>query len=199
MDKTQAYMQNLKMEEVPWHRLSTAYGRATDFPGYFNTIWDMADLESVQTALSEIVSNIEHQDTLWHATPFTLIFLIHIFEHAIPEIGKNECADYIVGEMLDIFELIVGCIRFYEEELGHDEQLPDFSDLLQEDYLGSETYDEDDEEDFERFEEGDFDVFYSFCYYSGQALLLCKPMLKKLENTPFQEMAEHVDEIIVQS
>lgn len=195
MDKTQAYMQNLKMEEVPWHRLSTAYGRATVFPGYFNTLWDMADLEAVQTALSEIVSNIEHQDTLWHSTPFAMIFLIRIFEHAIPEIGKNKCADYIVGEMLDIFELIVGCIQFYEE-LGHDEQLPDFSDLLQEDYLGSETYDEDDEEDFDRFEEGDFDVFYSFCYYSGQALSLCKPMLKKLENTPFQEMAEHVDEII---
>ncbi len=102
MDKTQTYMQNLKMEEVPWHRLSTAYGRATDFPEYFKTIWNMADLESVQTALSEIMSNIEHQDTLWHSTPFAMIFLIRIFEHAIPEIGKNECADYIVEEMLDI-------------------------------------------------------------------------------------------------
>ena len=42
MDKTQAYMQNLKMEEVPWGRLDTAYGRAGDFPEYFKTIWAMA-------------------------------------------------------------------------------------------------------------------------------------------------------------
>ena len=199
MDKTLAYMQNLKLEEVPWHRLSTAYGRAADFPEYYNTIWDMADLESVETALTEILSDIEHQGTLGHSTPFAMIFLVRIFEHAIPEISKNACADYIIENLLDFFALIVDCFDEYDE-MEHDEQLPEFSDMLQEDYLGSDLYDEDEEEDdFDRFEEGDYDVIYSFWYYSYQVLLLCKPMLKKLENTSFEEQAEELYESIVQS
>ncbi len=200
MDKTTAYIQNLKLEEVPWHRLSTAYGRAVDFPEYYNTIWDMADLASVKTALTEILSDIEHQGTLWHSTPFAMIFLARIFEHAIPEISKNACADFIIENLLDFFELIVDCFDEYDE-MEHDEQLPEFSDMLQEDYLGSEIYDEDEDEDddFDRFEGGDYDVIYSFWYYSYQVLLVCKPMLKKLENTSFQEQAEVLDKNILQS
>ena len=195
MDKTTAYMQNLKLEEVPWHRLSTAYGRAADFPEYYNTIWDMADLASVKTALTEILSDIEHQGTLCHSTPFAMIFLARIFEHAIPEISKNACADFIIENLLDFFELIVNCFDEYDE-MEHDEQLPEFSDMLQEDYLGSEIYGEDEEDDYDRFEGGDYDVIYSFWYYSCQVLFLCKPMLKKLENTSFQEQAELVEQSI---
>lgn len=198
MNKTLAYMQNLKLEEVPWHRLSTAYGRAARFPEYFTTLWDLADLASVKTALTEILSEIEHQGTLWHSTPFAMIFLARIFEHAIPEISKNECADFIIENLLDFFELIVNCFDEYDE-MEHDEQLPEFADMLQEDYLGSDIYDEDEEDDFDRFEEGDYDVIYSFWYYSYQVLLLCKPVLKKLENTSFQEQAEELDESISQS
>lgn len=198
MDKTIAYMQNLKLEEVPWHRLSTAYGRAADFPEYYNTIWDMSDLASVRTALTEILSDIEHQETLWHSTPFALIFLTRIFEHAIPEISKNACADFIIENLLDFFELIVNCFDEYDE-MEHDEQLPEFSDMLQEDYLGSEIYDEDEEDDYDRFEESDYDVIYSFWYYSFQVLFLCKPMLKKLENTSFQKQAELLNQSIPQS
>ena len=197
MDKTLAYMQNIKLEEVPWHRLSTAYGRAADFPKYYNIIWDMADLSSVEAALTEVLSDIEHQGTLWHSTPFAMIFLARIFEHAIPEVSKNACADFIIENLLDFFELIVDCFDEYDE-MEHDEPLPEFSDMLQEAYLGSELYDEEEEEDddFDRFEEGDYDVIYSFWYYSYQVLLLCKPMLKKLENTSFKEQAEELDEII---
>ncbi len=201
MDKTQAYMQNLKMEEVPWGRLDTAYGRAGDFPEYFKTIWAMTDLSSVKSASSEILSNIEHQSTLWHSTPFAMIFLVRIFEHAIPQTTENECADFIVDALLEFFEVIADCINDYDG-MDHDDPLPDFSDLLQEDYLGAELCDEDDEEEedsFERFEESDYDVFYSFWYYSHQALLLCKPLLSKLENTPFQEKAEELNEMIPQA
>ena len=197
MDKNLTYIQNLRLEEVPWHRLSTAYGRAADFPEYYNTIWDMADLASVKTALTEVLSDIEHQGTLGHSTPFAMIFLARIFEHSIPEISKNACADFIIENLLDFFELIVNCFDEYDE-MEHDEPLPEFSDMLQEDYLGSELYDEEDD-DLDRFEEGDYDVIYSFWYYSYQVLLLCKPMLKKLENTSFKEQAEELDEIITQS
>lgn len=199
MDKSRAYMQSIKMEEVPWHRLATAYGRATDFPKYFNVIWDMADLASVKEALSEILSNIEHQGTLWHSTPFAMIFLIRIFEHAIPEIGQNECADFIIENLFDFFELIVDCFHDFDE-LETDKRLSDFSDMLREDFLWSEIYDE--EEDLKRYEEGDLypdNVFYGFWYYSYRALILCKPMLKELEKTSFCAKAEELKEIIPSS
>ena len=195
-DRNQAYMQNVKIEEIPWHRLATAYGRTADFPEYFNTVWNMADLASVETALGEILYNIEHQGTLWHSTPFAMIFLVRAFGHAIPEIAQNACAEYIVENLLDFFELIVDC--FYDcDELEYDAPVPDFSDMLQEDYLWSEVYDE--EEDFGRYEEGDLypdGVFYSFWYYSYQTLFLCKPMLKELKNTSFRAKAEAMEKIL---
>lgn len=71
-------MQNLMTVEVPWHRMATAYGRATKFPEYFKSLYDMSDMTAVKTALTEIIVNIEHQSTLWHSTPFTIILLTRI-------------------------------------------------------------------------------------------------------------------------
>ena len=196
MTKNQTYIQNLQLEEVPWHRLTTAYGRASDFPEYFHTIWNMSNSAAVKKALVEILYNIEHQSSLWHSTPFAMIFLVHIFEHAIPEIGKNTCADYIIEELLDFFECIAdNCQEI--EEMEHEVPLPAFADMLQEEYLWSEIYDE--EEDDKRYEEGDLypdDVFYSFWYYSYETLLFCKPLLKKLEDTPFHAKAAELEKML---
>ena len=47
MKQFETYMQNLKVEDVPWHRLLTAYGRASDFPEYLNTLSEMSHLASI--------------------------------------------------------------------------------------------------------------------------------------------------------
>lgn len=65
IDKNQSFIQNLNVDEVPWHRITAAYGRATEFPEYFKIMYDMKDMAAVKTALNEITSNIEHQSTLW--------------------------------------------------------------------------------------------------------------------------------------
>lgn len=39
---------------------------------------------------------LQHFNTLWHSSPFSVLFLVRIFEHAIAEIDKNESADFIV-------------------------------------------------------------------------------------------------------
>ncbi|MDE7297529.1 MAG: hypothetical protein K2N94_01710 [Lachnospiraceae bacterium] len=187
MDKNQAYIQNLSIKEVPWHRLTTPYGRATDFPEYFKTIQNAADTAEIETALGELLSNIEHQGTLWHSTPFAMIFLARIFENSVSEMGQSGRADFIITQLLSFFELIAEC--FHDaEDMGMSEDtdpLPDFSDMLKEEYLWSEEYNE--EEDEQRYEDGAFpdDLFYSFWFYSYQVLLFCKPMFKKLENTDF--------------
>ena len=47
------------------------------------------DAKALQDVLSKIFNEIEHQSTLWHATPFALLFLARIFMQARAVAGKN--------------------------------------------------------------------------------------------------------------
>ena len=69
-EENRIYITHLKVTDVPWHRLTTAYGRGTDFPEHFAVLEQMRDLASVKESLYELTTNMEHQSTLWHATPF---------------------------------------------------------------------------------------------------------------------------------
>ena len=81
--------------------------------------------------------------------------------------------------MVDLFSVIAECIRD-GLLLEHADPLPCFEDMLNEEYLWSEEYDED--EDVLRYEEEDVfpdDLFFSFYYYSLQVLLLGRLLLDK--------------------
>ena len=176
---TQTYIETVKVSDIPWHRLTTTYGRATDFPAHLEVLWDMKDVDAIDAVGEELAQNIEHQSTLWHATPFALIFLLRIFKKAVEEQGHNEIARYLVKELAELFIIIAECIRD-GLMLEHVDQLSNFEDMLNEEYLWSEEYDED--EDVLRYEEEEVfpdDLFFSFYYYSLQVLLLCKPLLHK--------------------
>lgn len=174
---TQTYIETVKVSDIPWHRLTTTYGRATDFPAHLEVLWDMKDVDAIDAAGEELAQNIEHQSTLWHATPFALIFLLRIFKRAVEEQGHNEIARYLVKELAELFIIIAECIRD-GLMLEHVDQLSNFEDMLNEEYLWLEEYDE----DVLRYEEEEVfpdDLFFSFYYYSLQVLLLCKPLLDK--------------------
>lgn len=176
---TKQYIETVKVSDIPWHRLTTTYGRATDFPAHLEVLWDMKNVDAIDVAGEELVQNIEHQSTLWHATPFAMVFLLRIFKKALEERTQNEVAHYLVEQLVDLFTVIAECIRD-GLILEHADPLPNFEDMLNEEYLWSEEYDED--EDILRYEEeGVFpdDLFFSFYYYSLQVLLLCKPLLDK--------------------
>ena len=176
---TKQYIETVKVSDIPWHRLTTTYGRATDFPAHLEVLWDMKNVDAIDAAGEELAQNIEHQSTLWHATPFALVFLLRIFKKAVEEQGHNEVARYLVEELAELFLIIAECIRD-GLMLEHADQLPNFEDMLNEEYLWSEEYDED--EDILRYEEEEVfpdDLFFSFYYYSLQVLLLCKPLLDK--------------------
>ncbi len=176
---TKKYIETVKVSDIPWHRLTTSYGRATDFPAYLEVLWDMKDVDAIDAAGEELSQNIEHQSTLWHATPFALVFLLRIFKKALEERTQNEVAHYLVEQLVDLFTVIAECIRD-GLMLEHADPLPKFEDMLNEEYLWSEEYDED--EDILRYEEEEVfpdDLFFSFYYYSLQVLLLCKPLLDK--------------------
>lgn len=176
---TKQYIETVKVSDIPWHRLTTTYGRATDFPAHLEVLWDMKNVDAIDAAGEELAQNIEHQSTLWHATPFAMVFLLRIFKKALEERTQNEVAHYLVEQLVDLFTVIAECIRD-GLILEHADPLPKFEDMLNEEYLWSEEYDED--EDILRYEEeGVFpdDLFFSFYYYSLQVLLLCKPLLDK--------------------
>ena len=176
---TKQYIETVKVSDIPWHRLTTTYGRATDFPAHFEVLWDMKNVDAIDAAGEELAQNIEHQSTLWHATPFALIFLLRIFKKAVEEQGHNEIARYLVKELAELFIIIAECIRD-GLMLEYVDQLSNFEDMLNEEYLWPEEYDED--EDVLRYEEEEVfpdDLFFSFYYYSLQVLLLCKPLLDK--------------------
>lgn len=192
MDKNQIYMQNLKLEDVPWNRITTAYGRASNFPNNFQTIWKMESKNKVKTALSEIAGDIEHQSTLWQTTPFAIIFLVRAFDNAIPKIDTNPCAKFIIEYLLDFFFVIADCCNDLDDAIG-EEPLPYFADMIQEDYLFPEKYeDEDEEDDYFLLE----DILYSFWYYSYQALSLCLPALEKLKGSPFSKEAQDLQSLL---
>ena len=176
---TKKYIENVKVSDIPWHRLTTTYGRATDFPTELDVLWNMESIDAVDAAGEALAMNIEHQSTLWHATPFAMIFLLRIFKKALEERAHNEVAQYLAEQLVDLFTVIAECIRD-GLMLEHAEPLPNFEDMLNEEYLWSEEYDED--EDVLRYEEEEVfpdDLFFSFYYYSLQVLLLCKPLLNK--------------------
>ena len=176
---TKQYIENVKVSDIPWHRLTTTYGRATDFPAHLEVLWDMKNVDAIDAAGEELAQNIEHQSTLWHATPFAMVFLLRIFKKALEERTQNDVAHYLVEQLVDLFTVIAECIRD-GLMLEHADPLPKFEDMLNEEYLWSEEYDED--EDILRYEEEEVfpdDLFFSFYYYSLQVLLLCKPLLDK--------------------
>ena len=142
-DENRTYITHLRVTDVPWHRLTTAYGRGTDFPEHLAVLERMDDRESVETSLYELTTNMEHQGTLWHATPFGMVFICRILERALSESGRNPVARFLAGELLDFTACILQC--FHDGDgMEHAGPLPRFSDMLREEYLWSEEYDEED-------------------------------------------------------
>ena len=146
-EENRTYITHLKAADVPWHRLTTAYGRGTEFPAHLTVLEQMRDLSSVKESLYELTINMEHQSTLWHASPFGMVFLSRILEKALKKSGQNPAARFLAGQLMDFFACILQC--FHDgDEMEHADPLPLFSNLLREEYLWSEEYDE--EEDYAR-------------------------------------------------
>ena len=194
-EENKTYITHLKVTDVPWHRLTTAYGRGTEFPAHLAVLEQMGDLASVKESLYELTANMEHQSTLWHATPFGMVFLSRIWEKALAESKQNPTAHFLAGELLEFFACILQC--FHDgDEMEHASPLPCFFDLLKEEYLWSEEYDE--EEDEMRYEEDEAfpdDLFYSFYYFSWQAVLAYRNVLEQASEE-FAESAVAVLELL---
>ena len=91
------------IDEVPWRRLTHAYGAAVDVPGQIRALLD-PEAKVRKKALWELYGNIFHQGTRYQATPHAVPFLEELLRS--PE----------TPDRAEIVHLMVSLALGYEEE-----------------------------------------------------------------------------------
>lgn len=164
MDKE--YIDNLKIEDIPWDRMLTAYCTAEKFPEYFKVLDSLQNIDEMNEALDNIMSKVEHQSTFFSPAPFALVFLVRILEKA--KTSDTPEAEWLISKINKHFGYFLELCAD-ADSMEHDEPLSNFSDLLDEKYLLPENYMEEDIEEYcENFMCDDY--FYSLYYYSKKVI-----------------------------
>lgn len=171
--KDREFISSVSITDIPWRRLVCSSGRAGHFPQWLNDLSELKSRSNINFALSSLSQDMEHQSTLWHCTPFALIFAVRALDNALQQLEQNELADFLAGELIDWFAWLnrgINEIEAYE----HAAPLEHFADLLDERYLlpdvnrhdnddddendvADESGDEDEESDDDDWEEEDED------------------------------------------
>ena len=132
--KDREFISSVSITDIPWNRLVCSSGRARAFPQWLNDLSDLKSRSNINFALSSLSQNMDHQSTLWHCTPFALIFAVRALDNALQQLEQNELADFLAGELIDWFAWLnrgINEIEAYE----HAAPLEHFADLLDERYL----------------------------------------------------------------
>ena len=186
---THDFIDQLTLEGVPWHRLTTPYGRGDELPKLLKDLSSLKNRESVESSVRKISHLIEHQGTLWHVTPFATVFLARIFRSALADASTNPVAHQVVDHIGELFAVLLESVRD-AQKLEHADPLPKFVDLLTEDSL----WPDDEEDDELRWEEEEIfsdSMFYSFWFYTKEVLTNA---LNGLEEVP-QEFTESISSL----
>lgn len=174
MDSTKEYIKNLNIRDIPWNRMVAAYGTAENYPEYLCILDSMYDIDKMNEALDN-VSDFEHQSTLFSPAPFALVFLLRIYKKA--KQANTPEAEWLVNELNKSFDYYLEICED-AEKMEHAEPFPEFSDILDEQYLLPEDYTEDDLDEFYENFMPDDEYFYSLYYYSG---IILKDYDKKIQ------------------
>ena len=166
---THNFIEQLTLEEVPWHRLTTPYGRGDELAKLLNDLSFLRSQEAVESLVRKISYLIEHQGTLWHVTPFATVFLARIFKCALVDATINPVASQAVNHIGALFAVLLESIHD-AQALEHADPLPKFADLLAEAVLWPDD-EEDDELRWEEEEVFSDSMFYSFWFYTQEVLI----------------------------
>lgn len=164
-------MESIKIEDIPWCRMITAYDTAENYPELLNTLNEMKDIDEVKQAWNEI-SSFENQNTLFTPAPFVLVFLVRIYEKAVNS-PENPVAAWLADRLERSFEYYAEVCDDMEK-IEHPKALENMSDILNENYLIPEGDDlsDYDEDEFQELIQKILqeNLFYSLYYYSGVVL-----------------------------
>ncbi|MGG4458023.1 hypothetical protein ABEX29_06930 [Brevibacillus porteri] len=135
---------------IPWQRLTTAYGRGTDIPRLIET-----------RQYEELASLIEHQSTLWQTTPWVLLILLK-------ELAKQK-PEQVSSQEIQLYLAVASAINV--DEMDSQNAIESMNELLDEKYLWPED-EEDDELWWEEEEPRGYEQEAFFSYFSFSYLLL---------------------------
>lgn len=147
---------------VPWQRLTTAYGRGSDIP------------RLIETGQYEELSNlIEHQSTLWQTTPWVLLILLKELANQKPE--------KVSSEEVELYLAVANTITV--EYMDSQNTVETMNELLDEKYLWPED-EEDDELQWEEEEPLGYEqkAFFSYYYFSYLLLKEAVPVFTEIMN-----------------
>ena len=166
---THDFIDQLTLEGVSWHRLTTPNGRGDELPKLLKDLSSLKNQESVESSVRKISHLIEHQGTLWHVTPFATVFLARIFKSALADAFTNPVAHQAVDHIGEQFAVLLESVRD-AQKIEHADPLPKFAGLLTEDSLWPDD-EEDDEMRWEEEEVFSDTMFYSFWFYTQETLV----------------------------
>lgn len=168
MDKaTKDYINRLNIECIPWHRMFTAYGTAENYDELLSVLEQTLDVDEWNKAFNRI-SDFEHQSTMFPPAPFALVFLVRILKKLLN--CRKSSANIIAKKLIHQFTYYAEICNDAEKE-KHAPPLDNFSEMLDEQYLLSENFEDSElEEIFENPDSVPDELFYSFYYYSKVVL-----------------------------
>ena len=116
------FIENIKINQIPWDRLTNFYARSTNFEQLFLEA-ENGNLE----AISAIKQSIVHQDGIVMVTPFAFLFLYKTFKKHNLEAIKNAIDSVLnaVKYNLEYFENRGKVIALYEL-LSEENLFPEF-------------------------------------------------------------------------
>ncbi len=170
--------------DIPWDRLVHWYGRCTLFPSYFNDI--LSNDESKQTtAIQTLKLNIEHQDGIIMATPFTLLFLCRLLAF---DIHRKEL---ILETLLSVANAVRFQLEFYSDQKIQYDTIKDLQSLLADEYIWPSF--ESDDEDEMHWEEYDYqDEHLSWLLGVVDILQTFSPLLQQFYTTKEEATAKQI-------
>lgn len=173
------------INDIPWDRIVHWYGRATDFPAYFYDI--LSDQpERQKVAIEKIGINIEHQDGIMMATPFTLIFLFRLL--SFENINKKQILEKI---------LTVAKATKFQFQLYETQDIPitigSISELLSEKYIWEKF--ESEEQDEINWEEFDYSAeHYYWLKYTFEIIRTFSSVMTQLTDKEDINIANQIIE-----
>lgn len=170
-------MIHYQIDEIPWQRLTTAYGRGTQIPQLLE-----------QENYAELLNLIEHQGTLWQVTPWVLYFMTQSLQ--------NKSLNRIKNNELDVYEAVL-VAQSADLERATGSMLFDFHTLLTPEYLWPES-EERDEEEWEEDIPHSYDQksFLSYYFYSVKFIREKEYIFEKLIKTQNTEIVNQCQNIL---
>ncbi|MBD5158839.1 MAG: hypothetical protein HDT23_01145 [Ruminococcus sp.] len=159
MDNIKDYIKSLEIKDIPWNRMITAYGTAEKFPEFFAVLEKMQSVDDMNDALDNILSEVEHQDSLYQPLPFVMIFFKRLLKKT-ENIHTPE-SEWLAKEIQHTFEWILDACDYKVYEFPHGDPILDFAEMLEDKYLLPNYY-------YELCFEADYE--HSIVYYTKRII-----------------------------